>query len=387
MKGVAFLGGSTPGWGARTRAEISRSISEDQVELGRIHRRILRNIAEWDRRELWRADGCADMVQWVSGRFNLSHYQARLRINCAHALPGLPLIDAALTAGELSLEKAVHLTRFATGDAEKDLLKWARRVQPSTIEAEADKRQKIAVDEVRRAHKERYLSWWWSRDKSTLLFEGALPAARGVQFVNSIKQLVKDIPNVPEDIDELHKPSPQILWERRCADALYGLSLNEINSHQDSSRATIVVHAELESVTGTGEVESGPLLHRSIVEQLKCDARLQFVLTDKQGNALGIGETARNAPAWLIRQLRKRDRHCTFPGCNHKVFVQAHHIRHWTKKGPTDLDNLVLVCDFHHDLVHKFGWDVALEGSLVTWYRPGGGAYVPGPDPPLRRSA
>ena len=344
-------------------------------------------MAEWDRRELWRADGCADMVQWVSGRFNLSHYQARLRVNCAHALAALPLIGDALTAGELSLEKTVHLARFATRDTEKDLLKWARRVQPSTIQAEADKRQKIAVDEVRRAHKARYLSWWWSADKSTLLFEGALPAGRGVQFVNAVKQLAKDIPSVPEDVDEAYPPSARTLWERRCADALYALSVNEINSRQDAQRATVVVHTELGSVTGAGEVESGPLLHPAIVEQLQCDARLQFVLTDKQGNALGIGTTSRNVPAWLMRQLRKRDRHCTFPGCNHKVFVQAHHIRHWTNRGVTDLDNLVLVCDFHHDLIHKFGWEVELEGSLVTWYRPTGDAHVPGPDPPLRRTA
>lgn len=258
---MAFLGGSAPGWGARTRAEISREISEDQVELGRIHRRILRNIAEWDRRELWRADGCADMVQWVSGRFNLSHYQARLRINCARALDNLPLIDGALSSGELSLEKTVHLTRFATEDTEKDLLKWARCVQPSTIQTEADKRQRAALDEVRRAHKGRHLSWWWSHDRSTLLFEGALPAARGVQFVNAVKQLAKDIPNVPEDIDDASKPTPQTLWERRCADALYALSVNGMNSHQDPQRATLVVHTELDSVTGTGEAESGPLLH------------------------------------------------------------------------------------------------------------------------------
>ena len=39
------------------------------------------------------------------------------------------------------------------------------------------------------------------------------------------------------------------------------------------------------------------------------------------------------------------------------MFVEGHHIKHWSDDGETSLDNLVLLCDFHHHLVHEGGFD------------------------------
>lgn len=46
----------------------------------------------------------------------------------------------------------------------------------------------------------------------------------------------------------------------------------------------------------------------------------------------------------------------------------AHHLRHWAQDGPTDLDNLVLLCHRHHKLVHKGGWQLVESegGALLT---------------------
>ncbi|HYN37611.1 MAG TPA: HNH endonuclease signature motif containing protein, partial [Actinomycetota bacterium] len=118
-----------------------------------------------------------------------------------------------------------------------------------------------------------------------------------------------------------------------------------------------------------------------VAQRLQCDGRLKFVLTQEDGNALGIGYTSRNIPASLMRELRHRDHGCTFPGCGRRFFLQGHHIIHWPK-GPTDLGNLVLVCYFHHKLVHELFWTVRLDGSKVTWFRPSGERFEPGPDPP-----
>ena len=129
--------------------------------------------------------------------------------------------------------------------------------------------------------------------------------------------------------------------------------------------------------------EDGTVVHPEIGRRLSCDARLQIVLEDSAGNALGIGRAGRNIPAWLMRQLRYRDHGCTFPGCGTRAFLQAHHIVHWEHGGATDLGNLTLTCCFHHKLVHEYGWTVALdEASVALWFRPGGRRYDPGPDPP-----
>ena len=55
----------------------------------------------------------------------------------------------------------------------------------------------------------------------------------------------------------------------------------------------------------------------------------------------------------------------------------------WGKGGRTDLDNLVLVCTFHHKLVHEFGWRLKREADgSVKWFRPDGTGYRAGPAPP-----
>jgi hypothetical protein len=49
------------------------------------------------------------------------------------------------------------------------------------------------------------------------------------------------------------------------------------------------------------------------------------------------------------------------------------------------LDNLLLVCGFHHRLVHEHGWTVRREeDGAVRWLSPDGMFYRPGPDPPDR---
>jgi len=61
----------------------------------------------------------------------------------------------------------------------------------------------------------------------------------------------------------------------------------------------------------------------------------------------------------MLRQLRYRDRGCRFPGCGANAFTQAHQIEWWSRGGRTDLGNLLLVCSFHHRLVHEHGWGIA----------------------------
>jgi hypothetical protein len=43
------------------------------------------------------------------------------------------------------------------------------------------------------------------------------------------------------------------------------------------------------------------------------------------------------------------------------------------------LDNLTLVCKFHHRLIHIHGWRVALgrQAGIVHWFRPDNRRYEP----------
>ena len=89
--------------------------------------------------------------------------------------------------------------------------------------------------------------------------------------------------------------------------------------------------------------------------------------------------------AWMMRQLKHRDAGCRFPGCGSRAFTHAHHVRFRHHGGPTTLKNLVLLCSFHHKLVHEYGWRLRRDPNegTVRWFRPGGIEYRAGPGPPI----
>jgi hypothetical protein len=119
------------------------------------------------------------------------------------------------------------------------------------------------------------------------------------------------------------------------------------------------------------------VIHPQVAARLACDARIQVVVEDGKGRPLGMGGTSRKPPPWLLRVLRHRDRRCRFPGCEFSRFTHAHHITPWPR-GPTTLDNLFLLCPFHHKLVHEHAWRVVLGGDgTVAWFRPDGRRFDP----------
>jgi hypothetical protein len=138
-------------------------------------------------------------------------------------------------------------------------------------------------------------------------------------------------------------------------------------------------------VPAGGSLAPGVLVGLQALRRLVCDASVALVVTPdptqapEDGtapNPLGIrlsgrrddplyaGRAARIVTAAQWRALVVRDRHCVITGCRRRpVQCQAHHVRHWLDGGPTDLDNLVLLCFQHHhdhhdrrrDLQHRDG--------------------------------
>src|SRR3970040_202357 len=104
---------------------------------------------------------------------------------------------------------------------------------------------------------------------------------------------------------------------------------------------------------------------------------------------LGVGRRTRLIPGWLRRQLWHRDGGCRFPGCGRKTWVHGHHMRHWADGGPTDLNNLVLLCGYHQRFLHEPGWGIeATPERTRVFTSPEGREYPPkrpGLDPRLRQ--
>jgi hypothetical protein len=347
-------------------------LADAMRRMGESQRDALEVIAALDRSDSWIEEGARDMAQWLWMTYGPSDWKARRWIAAAHAFADLPRIADALADGVLSIDKVVELTRFATSASEEHLIGWAREVSSARIRHEADLRRRSEPDAA--ANEDGLRSVWWRFRDEGRRFElfADLPAAQGAIVSKAIDRVVAQVPQMPDE---------QRCLDARRADALIALSSARLAADPDPDRATVVVHARAGEPSGSS-IEGGGIADPSVVDRLLCDARVQLVREDRTGRTVGIGRTTRVVPAWLARQVRYRDKGCRFPGCGTTAFTQAHHIRFWRDGGRTDLDNPVLICSFHHKLVHEHGWWIRGDAEAeLRWYRGDGTRHRAGPSP------
>ena len=203
-----------------------------------------------------------------------------------------------------------------------------------------------------------------------------MPSAQGAIVAKALERVVDQIPEMPA-------PTDGVVIEARRADALLASCSQRIAADADADRATVVVHASLEALSGrrNAETEDGAVMPPEALQRLACDARIQVVAESDAGDAISLGRTKREPSASMMRQLRHRDRGCRFPGCGSTTFANAHHIVWWSRGGATDLNNLLLICGFHHRLVHEHGWAVErADDGRFRWFRADGSRYRGGPE-------
>ncbi|MBF6180870.1 HNH endonuclease signature motif containing protein [Nocardia otitidiscaviarum] len=101
---------------------------------------------------------------------------------------------------------------------------------------------------------------------------------------------------------------------------------------------------------------------------------LLLLFDDTAGKPLYLGEGARIASSWQRLAAIARDRGCTHPDCSAPATMCAmHHLIPWAAGGPTDIDNLTLVCDAHHAQITA---DPEDPGGWATHRLPAGTAFA-----------
>ena len=111
---------------------------------------------------------------------------------------------------------------------------------------------------------------------------------------------------------------------------------------------------------------------------------------DRAGPPVGVHR--RDPPAGALRRLRAGDlgreqrlftraravalsaRHetCAAEGCDRPfAWCELHHLKPWSAGGPTDLDNAIPLCGFHHRRIHDHHYTVARapDGALRYIHR------------------
>ena len=129
------------------------------------------------------------------------------------------------------------------------------------------------------------------------------------------------------------------------------------------------------------ETSDGEPLPVSTVQRLCCEAEIAIAHVGEHGEVLRQGRSVRVANRAQRRALRAMHRTCAHPGCTVGFDdCRIHHVRFWRLGGPTDLVNLLPLCEEHHHLVHEGGWTVSLDDHrCATWTRPDGVVHHVGP--------
>lgn len=152
---------------------------------------------------------------------------------------------------------------------------------------------------------------------------------------------------------------------QRRADALVELAARQLKAgtlpttHGQRPHLVVTVPAAtLQAATGgtPGEIAGAGPVSAALAQRLACDAAVNEVTVDGSGIPVAVGRTTRSIPAALRTALALRDGGCRFPGCDRPPeWTDGHHIRFWSERGPTTLENLALLCRTHHRFVHEGG--------------------------------
>ena len=123
-------------------------------------------------------------------------------------------------------------------------------------------------------------------------------------------------------------------------------------------------------------LDDGTRVSAETFRRMSCDGALVAVTTDEGSAVLDVGRKTRAVPTAIRRALWLRDRGCRFPMCSNRRFVHAHHVHHWAHGGRTSLDNLVLLCGFHHRLLHEGGHTMSLDAACTPRFFTAAGAEI-----------
>ena len=334
---------------------------------------VLTEVTRLEAGEVWKQDGATSLADWLAGRYTTSITTAREWITVARALAELPRIRRTYADGRLSWDQLRALVKFTTPEDEAD---WAERAPSMSVAELRAVNKRVTNAEVVEAHQQRRVEWWFEDHRPGFHMTVDMADVEGATVATWLTRRANQ-----------YDPDPESgVYEEfgaRCADALYELASQELAFDRDHDRATILIHTDLTTLldrVGTATIADGPALAHDTLRRLACDARIQLAITDPDHSTIGVGRTTRTIPPWLARLVRLRDQGCRFPLCRRTRWTQAHHIIHWADGGPTNLDNLITLCGFHHRLIHEHGWTITGHpDEAITWHRPGGYRFQPQP--------
>ena len=112
--------------------------------------------------------------------------------------------------------------------------------------------------------------------------------------------------------------------------------------------------ADVERFAVADIVGTGPI-PPSVLARLACDCEISRLVFGPDSRVINVGRAERTFTGPRRRAIVARDQTCRYPGCNAPPALgELHHIDWWVRDGgQTDANAGILLCWYHHDLVHR----------------------------------
>ena len=408
---------------------LGEHIAEQAVHLDAAMHRLLADLRTFDAAGGWYRQGFGTCAHWLSWRVGWDLGTAREHLRVARALHTLPLVSEALSAGQISYSKTRAITRVATAATEAVLLGYAQHCTASQLETVCRKVGVLGADAAGKSTRphdsERYVAHT-TTVSGMVCVKACLRPDEAALLLQVLQQAAVDCTREPagasaetsvvsaeasETSAETKSPSTTARRPYNRADGLMALvhtyargssaerspvelivtvpvavlqqsaattdsatadSANDISATTDVAIAPASFTDRGASLPVALAVESDLALSPQATRRLACDCGL-VVATVGTGASidntepLSVGRKTRTIPAALKRALLLRDRTCRFPGCDHRLFFEGHHLQHWADGGETNLDNLALLCSLHHSYVHERGYRITQSPACLLY--------------------
>jgi hypothetical protein len=329
----------------------------------------LRDIRAYERSGSWQAEGFVSTASALRKKCRMGHGAARGSVVLARKLEVLPEVAAAFAAGEISRAHAEAIAYAHTPDRaemlenlDREFANLARLVNPARLRDEV-KRIVDAFDGDGGAKDDTR-----QQDLNVVYFD-ATSGGRGAlngSLDAELSRMVEAAFNAEIEVLKL-KDDPRTVPQIR-AEALESMCRRSLDHHDTGTRRRrghphVIITRDISDLepdhpdlvaTIRSEASMFGKLSATTLERLCCDAKICRVLTDGPSQVLDVGRMTHNIPLAIGNALVVRDRHCTAPGCTRSPeYCQAHHIWFWELGGPTSLENLRLLCWYHHKELHN----------------------------------
>jgi hypothetical protein len=185
------------------------------------------------------------------------------------------------------------------------------------------------------------------------------PAGHGIRADGSTVDLISE------------QPSAKAWIYERFATLISRISMKE--AAKGSPYALVVTAKASDIANGIGEATtgSGDRFPIGDIARRGLNGTVFFHLMDEKARTVEVCTEQRFANKKQTAIVTARDRGCVFPGCDAPAgWCDVNHVVPHARGGKTDINNMCLLCSFHHHLMDRSDWEVFMLGDGRPAWRP-----------------